>query len=234
MAAENTKTIEAAEFMKHPVKIVRPLRIQERYFPMKRCIHSALFFLLSIWLGISMARAEKTGPYTLAPSHAADFERVGHTVLPHAPSYLNPQFFALRQDNMPIGYIYSVDPEPGEEAYRTGELSDCQITWLDAKTGKRKTIKTLIRMRYNGATDCNRLSAIGIVYQNKNIIKIGFIYNVSLFATTVENPSGEDEEPVVMTLDPRTGTWAFDEKDANKVFMLHDVTLSGMHKIFAK
>lgn len=200
---------------------------------MKKCIHSALFFLLSIWFGIPLARAEKTGPYILMPDHAADFEKVGHTRLPRVPSYLNPQFFVIKHDNMPIGYIYSVDPDQGDEAHRSGYLSDCQITWLDAKSGQVKTIKTLIRQNYNAAADCNSLSAIGIVYQNKTLIKIGFIYDVSLFAATAENPSAEDKEPMVMTLDPQTGTWAFDKEDAYKVFMLRDITLAGLRKILA-
>jgi hypothetical protein len=177
--------------------------------------------------------AEKTGPYTLTPSHAAVFEKVGHTGLPHVPSYRNQQFFVIKQDNIPIGYIYSVDPDQGSKEHRSGYLSDCQISWLDAKSGKTKNIKTLIRQKYNSATDCNGLSAIGIVYQNKNLIKIGFIYDVSLFSATAENPSAEDKEPMVMTLDPQTGTWEFDEEDANKVFMLRDITLAGLRKILA-
>ncbi|MCH4093015.1 MAG: hypothetical protein LKE96_01670 [Acetobacter peroxydans] len=200
---------------------------------MKIFFHSTMFSLLSIWFCIPLARAEKTGPYTLTPSHAAVFEKVGHKGLPHVPSYRNPQFFVIKQDNIPIGYIYSVDPDQGGKEHRSGYLSDCQISWLDAKSGKTKKIKTLIRQKYNSATDCNSLSAIGIVYQNKNLIKIGFIYDVSLFSATAENPSAEDKEPMVMTLDPQTGTWEFDEEDANKVFMLRDITLAGLRKILA-
>lgn len=63
-------------------------------------------------------------------------------------------------------------------------------------------------------------------FSKNNVLKIGFIYDDIVLFPTLENPSAEEHEPMAMTLDTQTGTWAFDEEDADTIFTLKDTTIS--------